>query len=126
MERRRRTTKLVATVVILFAVLWFPIHFINLWFKIDPNFPRTNIMYLVKIIAHTMSYANSCVNPIVYAFLSNGFRNAFWKTFPSLSQRYRVCEEHADDNVTEDGLGDRTELSAMTVTGTDKVMQTDL
>lgn len=129
-KRRKRVTKLVASVVIVFAVLWLPIHIINLWFKLDPNFPRTGVMYAFKIIAHTLSYANSCVNPFVYAFLSDGFRKAFKKTFPGMAQRYRICGGPTEEYVTQVGLVDKTEQHSKstitTVINNGQLMQTDL
>jgi len=126
-------TKLVASVVIVFAVSWLPIHVLNLWFKIDPFFPRTPAMYLMKIIAHTLSYSNSCVNPFVYAFLSDGFRKAFRKTFPSVANRYKICGGPAEECVTHVGLVDKTEQSKSTMTTVlnnhqeeRRLMQTDL
>nr|AKQ63059.1 orphan G-protein coupled receptor 54 [Platynereis dumerilii] len=85
MRKRRKAIKLVAVVVALFAFLWMPIHIFQLWVKFDKNFPYNFAMYLYKIIAHTLSYASSCVNPFVYSFLSDGFRKALKKAFPVLT-----------------------------------------
>ncbi|WAQ94429.1 GALR2-like protein [Mya arenaria] len=133
-KRRKRVTKLVASVVIVFAVSWLPIHILNIWFKYDPLFPRTPTMYVMKIVSHTLSYSNSCVNPFVYAFLSDGFRKAFRKTFPSIANRYRICGGPVDDCVTQVGLVDRTEHNSKSTMTTvlnnhqeeRKLMQTDL
>lgn len=34
---------------------------------------------MVQIVSHVLAYMNSCVNPILYAFLSENFRKAFRK-----------------------------------------------
>jgi hypothetical protein len=68
MERKKRVTRMVAIVVLLFAVCWCPIHFVAMWYQFDPNFPKTDAMHYFKLFGHTLSYANSCVNPFVYAF----------------------------------------------------------
>jgi hypothetical protein len=34
---------------------------------------------VVQIMAHVLAYTNSCLNPILYAFLSENFRKAFHK-----------------------------------------------
>ena len=126
-KRRKRVTKLVASVVIVFATFWLPIHIINLWLKLDDNFPRTPAMYTFKLFAHTLSYANSCVNPFVYAYLSDGFRKAFRKTFPSCAQRYRICGGPHDECVSQTGMAERiTEHTKATMTEERKLMQTDL
>ena len=41
----------------------------------------------VKIWAHCMSYSNSSVNPVVYAFMGNNFRKAFKQAFPYVFQK---------------------------------------
>ena len=86
-------------------------------------------MYIIKIISHFLSYANSCVNPFVYAFLSDGFRKAMRKTFPGLAKRYRIFGGVAEDCGTQADLDDRTELSKVTLTTeaqNEQLIQTDL
>lgn len=34
---------------------------------------------MIQIASHVLAYMNSCVNPILYAFLSENFRKAFRK-----------------------------------------------
>ncbi|KAL4222628.1 receptor [Mactra antiquata] len=129
-KRRKRVTKLVASIVIVFALFWLPIHIINLWLKLDlDSFPRTDAVYFLKVFFHTLSYANSCVNPFVYAFLSDGFRKAFRKTFPSLAQRYKICGGPNEEYVSQVGMTERAELQKATMTTTLEerhLMQTDL
>lgn len=86
MERKKRVTRMVAIVVLLFAVCWCPIHFVAMWYQFDPNFPKTDSMHYFKLFGHTLSYANSCVNPFVYAFVNDGFRKAILKRSPFLSK----------------------------------------
>ena len=81
-QKRRKAAKMVAVVIWLFATCWLPIHIVQLWMTFDPEFPRTEGMYVFKIVAHALSYANSCVNPVVYSFLGDGFRKAVRKAFP--------------------------------------------
>ena len=47
-------------------------------------------MYKFKIAAHSISYANSCLNPCVYSFIGDGFRKALRKAFPALAARATV------------------------------------
>ncbi|PNF30917.1 Allatostatin-A receptor, partial [Cryptotermes secundus] len=39
----------------------------------------TNTSVMIQIVSHVLAYMNSCVNPILYAFLSDHFRKAFRK-----------------------------------------------
>ncbi|XP_046555665.1 G-protein coupled receptor 54-like [Haliotis rubra] len=89
-RRRRKVAKMVAIVVILFASLWLPIHAFSLAYHFHPKFPKTQVLYNIKLIAHTLSFFNSCVNPFVYAFMGDGFRRAFRKSFPSCTRHNRI------------------------------------
>ncbi|XP_074658675.1 G-protein coupled receptor 54-like [Tubulanus polymorphus] len=83
LRNRKKLAKMVATVVALFAICWFPIHFFQIWFALaGEDFPRNMITYNFKIFAHTLSYANSCLNPFVYSFMGDGFKRAFRPSFP--------------------------------------------
>ena len=68
-------------------------------------------MYNFKIFGHSLSYENSCVNPFVYSFLSDGFRKAFQKTFPRFAQWYRIREGSNDEcvsNIMVERLSEQT------------------
>ncbi|XP_066301942.1 G-protein coupled receptor 54-like [Branchiostoma lanceolatum] len=84
MARKKRVTRMVATVVILFAVCWAPNHAANLWWA----FKREDLQHgfgpvtmWLKISALCLSYANSCVNPFVYGIMGDSFKKAFAKSF---------------------------------------------
>ena len=106
-KRRRRASKMIAVVVFLFAAFWLPIHILQLLLKFDKNFPRNNITYYYKIIAHALSYSNSCVNPFVYAFLSDGFRKGVRKAFPWLAKFQK--ENHKPERT--EGQADASSLA---------------
>lgn len=96
---------MVFIVVLLFAICWLPVHVFQLIRVFDPGYPKTKSVYVLKMISHTLSYANSIVNPFVYAFLNDGFRKAFRRTFPYVSS-YCPCAQismernsHASDMV---------------------------
>ena len=42
---------------------------------------KMKINELFQIGSHVLAYSNSCVNPILYAYFSTPFRNAFIKLF---------------------------------------------
>ncbi|XP_078573128.1 G-protein coupled receptor 54-like [Branchiostoma floridae x Branchiostoma japonicum] len=84
LARKKRVTRMVATVVILFALCWAPNHAANLWWSFKredlPDGFGPVVMWL-KIAALCLSYANSCVNPFVYGIMGDSFRKAFAKSF---------------------------------------------
>ena len=42
-------------------------------------YDTTRLTVIIQIFSHVLAYTNSCVNPILYAFLSENFRKAFRK-----------------------------------------------
>ncbi|RUS91764.1 hypothetical protein EGW08_000472, partial [Elysia chlorotica] len=81
-NRRKKVAKMVAAVVVLFAITWLPIHLFNLCFVLLDDFPQSRPLYILKIFAHTLSYTGSCVNPFVYTIMGDGFRKAFRESLP--------------------------------------------
>lgn len=79
---RAKISKMVVVIVVLFTVCWGPIQFFILYQAFYPNFRKSYALYKIKIWAHCMSYANSSVNPIVYAFMGANFRKSFKNAFP--------------------------------------------
>ena len=43
------------------------------------RYETTHITVTIQIVSHVLAYTNSCVNPVLYAFLSENFRKAFRK-----------------------------------------------
>ncbi|XP_054730224.1 allatostatin-A receptor-like [Anastrepha obliqua] len=75
---KRRVTRMVVIVVLAFAICWLPIHVILVLKALD-RYPGTPLSVMVQIVSHVLAYTSSCVNPILYAFLSDNFRKAFRK-----------------------------------------------
>ena len=73
-------TRLVVVVVLVFAGCWLPIQIVLLLKAYDIYDPSVDtVKLIIQITAHILAYMNSCVNPILYAFLSENFRKAFRK-----------------------------------------------
>ncbi|KAI1291842.1 putative G-protein coupled receptor 83 [Halotydeus destructor] len=77
---KMKVVKMLATVVVLFALCWLPIQTFNLlhWFRVefidtstDAGFHLYNGLFFV---CHWLAMANSFVNPVVYCFMSDNFR----------------------------------------------------
>ncbi|OON22559.1 7 transmembrane receptor [Opisthorchis viverrini] len=77
---RKRITRMVVTVVVAFGISWLPIHviFLHQYYVGDPN---TDWYRMIQIACNCLAYGHSCVNPILYAFLSATFRKAFITLF---------------------------------------------
>ncbi|KAG8455304.1 hypothetical protein GDO86_001485 [Hymenochirus boettgeri] len=79
---RTKVSKMVVVIVLLFTICWGPVQLFILFQAFDSGFEKSYETYKLKIFAHCMSYSNSSINPIVYAFMGANFRKSFKKAFP--------------------------------------------
>jgi len=77
-NKMSQVIKMLIVVVAIFVLCWAPILIINVLtaFIIIPILNYGN-MKAIKTAFHLFSYANSCVNPIIYGFMSRSFRASF-------------------------------------------------
>ncbi|CAH1121030.1 unnamed protein product [Ceutorhynchus assimilis] len=69
---------MLVTVVLLFAVCWTPILIDNILTAYNVlDHQRTGISKYTLSAFHLMSYFSSCINPIIYGFMSKTFRESF-------------------------------------------------
>ena len=70
--------KMLVLVIILFAFCWGPLLIDNVLvaFGVLNQYHYGYLKYMRQAFS-LMAYANSCVNPIVYAFMSRNFRESF-------------------------------------------------
>ncbi|EDV90488.1 GH14161, partial [Drosophila grimshawi] len=85
---RKRVTRLVVVVVIAFASLWLPVQLILLLKALNIYVANSMLSVILQIVAQTMAYTSSSINPLLYAFLSDNFRKAFHKAI-NCSNRYQ-------------------------------------
>ena len=78
MRSKRRVTRMVVIVVLIFAICWLPIQVIFMFINFG-TYPDSTAFVAVQIASNCLAYMNSCVNPILYAFLSENFRKSFRK-----------------------------------------------
>nr|QBE90574.1 kisspeptin receptor [Apostichopus japonicus] len=102
LRHKRRTTKMVLVVVLTFAICWLPVHVFSMWYRFaQQRFPVNDATYIFKVISHTLSYANSCCNPFIYAFMGENFIRYFKKAFPCCFEKNRQgVTSHAANTVT--------------------------
>ncbi|XP_068047317.1 galanin receptor type 3 [Anomalospiza imberbis] len=82
-KAKRKVTKMIVTVAILFCLCWLPHHLVILCFWFG-HFPFNRATYAFRLASHCLSYTNSCLNPIVYALISKHFRKRFKQAFTCL------------------------------------------
>ncbi|XP_023823148.1 adenosine receptor A2b [Salvelinus sp. IW2-2015] len=86
LQREIRAAKSLSIIVGLFALCWLPVHILNcltLFYK-DLCKPAP-VMYIAIMLSH----ANSAVNPVIYAYRIQDFRN----TFRKILTRHVLCQK---------------------------------
>ena len=98
-KKKREISTLLITVVIIFAIFWFPIqmHLLLAW---SGHLPHSRVYEVISILWNVLAYANSCVNPIIYNFVSKEFREAFKHLFSCLYQKKRTRKRNKADAET--------------------------
>lgn len=87
----RKVTNLVLTVVTVYVFCWFP-YWITQITQLSSSTPPSNFVVTIHLIASCLSYSNSAMNPILYAFLSDNFKKSFLKAC--------TCAANKDVNAT--------------------------
>ncbi|KAL1278487.1 hypothetical protein QQF64_025160, partial [Cirrhinus molitorella] len=111
---KRKVTKMIIIVTVLFCICWLPYHVVILCYLYG-DFPFNQTTYAFRLLSHCMAYANSCLNPIVYALVSKHFRKGFKKVFScilSKKGRNKVHVVHVANTVPGFEAGS-TEVSQM-------------
>uniref|UniRef100_A0A8C5WG27 Mu-type opioid receptor n=1 Tax=Leptobrachium leishanense TaxID=445787 RepID=A0A8C5WG27_9ANUR len=72
----RRITRMVLVVVAVFIVCWTPIH-IYVIIKALINIPPSRFQTVTWHVCIALGYTNSCLNPVLYAFLDENFKRCF-------------------------------------------------
>ncbi|CAL8237908.1 unnamed protein product [Merluccius merluccius] len=91
-ERRRRAVQLLTTVLIIFTVCFTPFHIRQVLLYFYPEMPHHVIVYHLTV---TLSSLNSCMDPVVYCFVTNNFQ----ATMRSLCRRVEA-EPSSNDIVS--------------------------
>lgn len=111
-KSHRKVTKMVLTVIAVYVVCWLPYWVFQLllnYIKMSPVWALPLFQFLT-----VMSYANSMMNPVLYAFLSENFRKSFAKAFKCATKSEVNGMLHAEQSVAAPG---RKTHTTVTTTG---------
>lgn len=79
-ERRMKAVQLLITVLIIFTVCFTPIHVSQVVFCASLSMSR-DVILIVYHVTVTLSSLNSCMDPIVYCFVTNNFQSTMRSIF---------------------------------------------
>ncbi|XP_060621408.1 neuropeptide Y receptor type 2-like [Anolis sagrei] len=90
--RRRKTTKMLVMVVVVFAVSWLPFHVFQLAIDLDLvlNFHDYKLLYTVF---HVVAMCSTFANPLLYGWMNKNYRNGFLMFFRCQNKPERLYTE---------------------------------
>ena len=115
-KSHRKVTRLVLTVITVYILCWLPYWITQLALIFTP--PGRNqdkVMVAVMLLAGCLSYSNSAMNPVLYAFLSENFKKSFLKACQCAGGR----EVNAALQVEHSGFPRRRTLAGMRASAKD-------
>nr|UVI03433.1 allatostatin C receptor 1 [Procambarus clarkii] len=79
-KSHRKVTKMVLTVISVYVMCWLPYWVLQLALIFSPpGEGQSPFMVILFLISSCLSYINSAINPILYAFLSENSKKSFMK-----------------------------------------------
>ncbi|KAM6976414.1 neuropeptide Y receptor Y7 [Aplochiton taeniatus] len=76
LHRRKKTTKMLALVVVVFATCWLPFHVFQLASDLDLVL-RFKEYKLIYTLFHIVAMCSTFVNPLLYGWMNKNYRNGF-------------------------------------------------
>ncbi|XP_077113015.1 C3a anaphylatoxin chemotactic receptor-like [Ranitomeya variabilis] len=125
-QRSQRSSRIITAVISCFFICWFPYYIwplIDLYYRdyIISYFEDYNLIliyywynmtyHIVNAITTSLACLNSCLNPIIYVFLTADFQHGFLSSIPSRLER--AFGDHPNDLGRERGDAGDTHPAAV-------------
>ncbi|XP_041469679.1 substance-P receptor-like [Lytechinus variegatus] len=85
---RRKVAKMVLIVVLCFFICWFPFFLVSMLGQFTTILHEENYIFTLLLV-HLFGFANSFMNPVIYALMSQAFRSGFWLILTICCPQYR-------------------------------------
>nr|AKQ62998.1 orphan G-protein coupled receptor 4 [Platynereis dumerilii] len=116
-KSHRRVTKMVLTIISVYVVCWLPYWVFQVCITFSDHYIPRWVSHVFQMIT-VMSYANSMLNPVLYAFLSDNFRKSFIKAFKCATPNEANCALKAEHSVFPHRRGQNPTSTATTTATT--------
>jgi len=117
-KARHGVLKMLGVVTLAFLISWLPLYVIVMRMKFGESISdyEFNLLNFSMPFAQWLGSTNSCINPVLYAFLNNKFREMFKSLLPSwcpcarrnhlvLMARYHSARSTATNGTNEGNTG---------------------
>ncbi|XP_054451997.1 C5a anaphylatoxin chemotactic receptor 1 [Anoplopoma fimbria] len=86
-NRSKRTLRVIIGVVLSFFLCWLPLHIVDFLILTTPrNSSHSPKLYLAHVLALSLAYFNSCLNPLLYVCLGRGFKESICRSMRNVLQ----------------------------------------
>lgn len=117
----RKVTKLVLTVITVYVLCWLPYWLMQVaLIYTPPKQCQSKITITSFLLAGFLSYSNSAMNPILYAFLSDNFKKSFLKACTCAAGKDVNATLHIENSVfprRNKANADRLQSNRLVVSG---------
>ncbi|KAG8539680.1 hypothetical protein GDO81_020546 [Engystomops pustulosus] len=104
LQRSRRPYRIIAAVILCFFLCWAPHHIFVILFRLHSH---NYHLYIAHSITDFLAYLNSCLNPIIYVFMGQDFRQGFLRSIPFRVEK--ALSDPPDDPCREQEEGEPVE-----------------
>lgn len=80
-HRHRNATKMLVTMVVVFAISWLPFHVFQLATDIDSSVLGLRDYRLLYTMFHVVAMCSTFANPLLYGWMNHNYRAAFLAVF---------------------------------------------
>lgn len=99
-KSHRKVTKLVLTVITVYVVCWLPYWITQVALIYTPPYKcQSHFVITIFLLVGILSYSNSAMNPILYAFLSDNFKKSFLKACTCAAGKEVNATLHMENSV---------------------------
>ncbi|XP_061772034.1 chemerin-like receptor 1 [Nerophis ophidion] len=110
-----RTFKIIASVIIVFFFCWAPFHTLVLIEIVSYSYSSVVFQNVITIglpIATSLAFINSCLNPLLYVFMGQDFKDRVCKSILKvLENAFQEESSHAESKTVQTSQGnDNTEI----------------
>ncbi|XP_054268519.1 somatostatin receptor type 2-like [Macrosteles quadrilineatus] len=99
-KSHRKVTKLVLTVITVYVVCWLPYWITQVaLIYTPPKQCQSHFAITIFLLVGILSYSNSAMNPILYAFLSDNFKKSFLKACTCAAGKEVNATLHMENSV---------------------------